>query len=100
MAYHFPTGNLTNASNIVEIADYANDVTSGLFFPLMLFGVWIILFVAMLRWGERQAFTASSFSTALIAILLAAVELVNPVMILAPMGMTVFGILIMKGRGD
>lgn len=100
MSYYFPLNNLTSSTNITGVAQYANEVTGGMFWLLIFFALWSVLFMSMAKFGEKKALTSSSFITALVSYMLAAMGLINVGYVLIPTAITVLGVLIMgKSRG-
>lgn len=74
-----PFGNTTwnefaqpNITGLYDVVKYANDTTGDTFAVGMLFSAFIVLFVAMRRYGGDQAFAASSFVTFALSIFLRA----------------------------
>lgn len=78
--YIEPTANDT--AGIYEFFRYVNNVSSGLFFPVILLVVWIISFITMLFSGSAdrpsasKAWVFSSFLTMVLAIPLTVMDLV------------------------
>lgn len=95
-----PFANLTNATNITGVAKYVNEVTDGVFWLGIFFAVWIIMFVSLIKFGERQAFITSSFVTAIVSYLLAAMQLINAGYVVIPTALTVFGVMLLIKKGD
>ena len=87
--------NLTKANNTaVDVARYVNEVTGGVFWIATVFVFWIILFVALVPFGERKALLSSTFSVAIYSYLLAAMGLMDVTFSLLPTIALVFIVLI------
>jgi len=71
--YSYPS----NITKLVDLAVWTNSVTTGFFWPLILFGLFIILFMSFKQYPTERAFAASSFITMLIAIMLGIIGLVS-----------------------
>jgi hypothetical protein len=72
----YPTVNETLGIN--ELVGYVSSVTSGMFFPLILFAMFIIIFVGTMTFGNGRAFVFASFFTSILAIFFAVAEILNP----------------------
>ncbi len=71
-----PTSNET--IGIYEYFQYVNDIaTGGLFFPLILSVIWIIVFINTLPFKAPRAWTIASFLTTSLSMILAVLNLVN-----------------------
>ena len=56
-----------NVTNPVELFTYANTVTSGVFWPLMLAAIFIVTYMGLSsKAGSQKAFAASGFLTGII----------------------------------
>lgn len=72
MAYDLPTDQYLNASGgMQEVFIYANDVTAGLLFRLILIAIYIIILLSLQRykddWGS--SFSVAGYITGIMAIL-------------------------------
>ena len=77
MAYYtVPTGNDT--VGLYEFFNFVNLSASGLFFPVMIFVIWIIVFLASKQYSTSRAWTAASFLCGVLSILLATLDLIAP----------------------
>jgi hypothetical protein len=94
--WYYSHENLTGASNMTEIWGFLNEVTNSWFFILILIAFWIVMFTALLRWGERKALVTSSFVTAMLTIIMAAAGLVDAVIVPIPLMMTIFALIILR----
>lgn len=94
--YPYPT-DITGYSNLLT---YFNTVTGGLFASLLLFGIWMVLFISMIRWGESKAFMASSFLGLLISGFFRAMDAIPDFVILIFIFMTAVGALVVWLRND
>jgi len=70
----------TNESieGINGLASYVNNVSDGIFFPLTLLGLFIIMFVTSSRFGIARGFVFSSFFCSILAIFLVVGGMLNP----------------------
>ena len=76
MAYYVPpTGNDT--LGFYEYFNYVNVVSTGLFFPVMMFVIWIIAFFALKQYSSARAWTFASFFCSILSILLAVMDLIS-----------------------
>jgi hypothetical protein len=73
MVYAYPNGTV----KLVDIAMWSNSVTSGFFWPLILFAIFCILFMSFLGYGATKAFTGSSFIVAVLSIMMATIGLIS-----------------------
>ena len=74
--YTQPTGNETKG--FYEIFGYIGSVTGGLFWPIMLFVVWIIAFMALKQYSTSRAWTFASFFCGVLGIFLAVLDYMSP----------------------
>lgn len=79
MAYYTePTGNDTKG--VFEFFNYVNaTATGGLFFPVIIFVIWIISFLAIKQYSTSRAWTFASFFCSVLSIILAVMNLIAPV---------------------
>jgi len=99
MSYYFPLENLTNTNNITGIGLFANEVSGGLFWLIGLMAVWTIMFIVMIRFGEKEALTTSSFFASIVAYLMAAMQFIPPGYVVIPTGITILGVLLLGTGG-
>lgn len=59
---------------------YINNITGGLFFPIIIFSIWVIFFMLGLVNGSQasRSWIFSSFICSLLSILLGIMNLINP----------------------
>ena len=77
MAYYTPpTGNDTEG--IFEYFNYINVAAGGIFFPVILFVVWIVSFFAMKQYSTPRAWTFASFFCSVLSIILATLDYISP----------------------
>lgn len=74
--YAYPNANQTQ--NIGQLLIYINDVTGGIFFPLILLAMFIISFVTTTIFGVGNAFVYASFFTSILSIFMAIAGLLKP----------------------
>ena len=72
--YSYPTN---TTSTLVDLATWSNQVTNGIFWPLILFGLFVILFFSFKNFPTERAFATSSFITMIIAIMMGIIGLVS-----------------------
>ena len=94
MTYAYP-----NTTGPLDLFSYPNAVSNGLFWPLMLFVVFLTLFITLRQTTTTmRAFASSSFITAMISIPLAGLSWVNPGVTFAFLVLTAAGILIIHNE--
>jgi len=77
MAYYAtPTGNDT--VGLYEFFNYVNLTAGGLFFPVIIFVIWIITFLATKQYSTSRAWTFASFLCGVLSIILATLNLIAP----------------------
>ena len=74
MPYTYPT----NITGLSDLAVWTNSITGGLFWPLILLGLFVILLISFKQYPGERAFAASSFITMLVAIMMAIIGIVSP----------------------
>ena len=97
MTYPMP-----NALNMSDFFAYPNTVTSGLFWPGIIFAFFLIAFMSM-RVGTKngvEAFMGSSFITLLVSIPLSALGYINPFISVMFLVFTAMGIMIKGNEGS
>jgi hypothetical protein len=93
--------NLTGSNNITGVARWVNEVTGDSFWLLAFMGIWVVLFISMYRPGkEKEAFVSSSFVSAMVSYLFAAMQLINASYVMIPTAMTLLGVLLLVRKGD
>lgn len=85
--------NLTNANNFLEVAAATNNLVGGLFFPVILAVLYVVLLVQLSIYGGKQAFLTASFSVFLLSSILWAVSLVQESIVLVAFGLMVLSVL-------
>lgn len=70
--------NVTDSEGIFELLRYVNTTADGLLFPMLLFVIFIITFIATKQFASSKAFAYASFITMVLAIPLAVLDLVAP----------------------
>lgn len=61
--------NITNINGIYQAGSYINNATNGVFWPLLMLGIFIIITVNLLRHGIERAIAASTFACVTISVL-------------------------------
>ncbi len=80
MAYPVPEMTANDTTNIFSLYKYVqHTATEGLFFPLLLFSIWIIAFIGSLTEGRQASlgFIFASFITSIISITLVFIGLLS-----------------------
>jgi hypothetical protein len=72
-----PFDNPANITDLLQLGEYTNDVTSGMAFPLLLFAIGIILFIGVKNYDTKIAVASASFTIMTGAALLAAAGLIT-----------------------
>lgn len=75
---YYTTPTINNTQGFYEFFNFINLSVSGLFFPVLIFVIWIILFLATKQYSTSRAWTYSSFICGLLSIFLAVMDLVAP----------------------
>ena len=75
--------NITGTGNILEFIQNVNNLTEQTFMLGMLLAGFVILFVAMMSAGTKEALVASGFITTVMAILFFALEFIKGGMLIA-----------------
>jgi len=77
MGYYVePTANDT--IGFYEFFNYVNVVADGLFFPLILLVIWVVIFMGTKQYTTSRAFTVASVVSAILSILLVTMQLIAP----------------------
>ena len=69
MAYDLPTTD-QNITSLYGAFGYVQDVSSGWFFLMILFAIFIIVFISMKNYTSSRAFAGASFLNMILAIIL------------------------------
>lgn len=69
--------NITSTDNILEFIQNVNAITNETFMLGMLFAGWVILFVSMRAYGNKDAILASSFVIAIMSIFFRALDFIS-----------------------
>ena len=70
---YYPIPNVTDTRDLLSIFQFvSNNLTEGLFFPLIILVIWIVQFIGVLAAGRpaSRAFVFASFTTTILSILL------------------------------
>lgn len=76
MAY--PEATINDTKGFTEFFKYVNVVSDGLFFPLSLLSIWVIIFFAFKNFGSSRSWTTASAICAFLSIPLAVAGLMAP----------------------
>jgi hypothetical protein len=93
--YPYPT-NLTGG--MANITSYINSTTGGMFGYGILVPLFVILFLSFRRWGDTEAFAASSFITMAVCGILRALSLVPDLAFVILIMMTGISLVLMWRR--
>ena len=66
-----------NVTGVFGLVQWCNSVTNDWFIPLILIGLYVILFISFMGYSTPRAFGASSFICALIAVLFGMIGLLG-----------------------
>ncbi|MFW5889067.1 MAG: hypothetical protein ACOCUD_01670 [Bacillota bacterium] len=78
MAVPLPTNATTEITGIYSLFQYIqHDATGGMFFPMILFAVFIIMFIALKSYPTSRAAAGSSYLTMIMAIILRTLDLIQ-----------------------
>ena len=96
MAYYLvPTANET--AGLYELFKFIGGTpTDGLFWPVMLFVIWIIAFIALKQYSTSRAWTFASFMCALLSIFMGVMDYINPRWMYLTIFMTLIGFVWLK----
>jgi len=93
--YTVPTGNQT--AGLFELSKFIGvTATEGLFFPVILFVVWIISFVSLMHYSTSRAFAFSSFFVSILSTFLAVIDLIAPKWMYLSIFMSAIGLVWLK----
>ena len=73
MVFAYPS----NITRIADIALWTNSVTAGLFWPLILLALFVIMLISFKQYPMERALATSSFITTIIAIMMGIIGLVS-----------------------
>lgn len=77
MAENYRTPNISDTQGFYEYSNYINEVAGGIFFPSIIFIIWVIVFIATLRFGGARSWTYASFLSMVLAIMLTVLDLTS-----------------------
>jgi len=93
--YVQPTGNETKG--FYELFGYLGGApTGGLFWPIMLFVVWIVAFLSLKQYSTSRAWTFASFFCSILGILLAVIDFISPKWMYLTIILTLIGFVWLK----
>lgn len=90
-AFDYP--NIT--SGFFNALEYGNSVTDGLLSLSLVFSLFVILFMAFRRAGDKEAFVASSFISGVISLMLLGTGQLIEVVTFGLLSMAVFGAILL-----
>ena len=76
----FQTLDANNSGDIYEIFNYANNVSDGIFMPLMLLVIWVVAFTGSIS-EDRPAFRSwifAFFIVSILSVILSLMSFINP----------------------
>ena len=95
MAYYAePTANDTKG--FFEFFSYVNTVADGMFFPIILLVLWVIIFIGTKQYSTSRAWTAASVVCSFLAMPLAIAGLVAPRWVYLSVVLSAAGVLWLK----
>lgn len=77
---YYPTPNVNQTRDLLEIFRFvSNDLTQGLFFPIIILVIWVVQFVGVLaaRRPASRGFVAASFTATILSIMLGVLALIE-----------------------
>lgn len=77
MAY-YPTPTNNDTQDLTSFFQFVSVISDGFFFPIILFALWIIMFMALKQFRTSIAWTTSSFIMAMMSIPLVIIEVLSP----------------------
>lgn len=70
---YYPVPDVNDTGDLLQIAQFvSNDLTGGLFFPIMILVIWVVQFIGVLAEGRgaSRAWVYASFTSTILAIIL------------------------------
>lgn len=77
---YFPVPNVTDTRDLLTIFQFvSNDLTGGLFFPLMILVIWTVQFIGVLAEGRpaSRAWVYASFTATILSIMLGLLAMIE-----------------------
>lgn len=77
---YYPVANATDTRDLLSIFQFvSNDLTGGLFFPIMILVIWIVQFISVLAEGRQasRAWIFASFTATILSIMLGILALIE-----------------------
>jgi hypothetical protein len=97
MAQYYATPTYNDTSGMYEFLGWINRSPSeGLFFPVLLLVIWIISFLAMKGYSSARAWTFASFFCAVLAMIMAVLDYINPKFMYLCIFLTLIGFIWLK----
>jgi len=87
-----------NVTNIYQMMSYANSVTDSLFGVGLTFAFFSIFFIVFRRFGDDSAFTAASFITFVLSVLMRAMGLLGDIYVIFFALATAFSIVLLMRK--
>ena len=94
--YSYPT----NITNLAGLALWANSVTGSLFWPLILLGLFAIMFFSLKNYPMERSFATSSFVTAIIGIMFYLIGLVSAYIVVGIMVVTAISVIVLRNSNN
>ena len=95
MVYAYP-----NITKVTDLAVWCNSVTSGMFWPLIFFALFVILFFSFKQYSTERAFATSSFVTMIIGILMGVIGLVNSYVVILTMVIAGISVVVLRNTNN
>ena len=96
MTYAYPS----NITNLVDMAKWTNVVTVGFFWPLILLGLFCILFFSFKSYSTERALATSSFITMIIAIMLGIIGLVSSYIVVLTIVIAGISVIVLRSTNN
>lgn len=78
MTQYYSTPTYNDTAGVYEMFHWINASPSeGLFFPIILFVIWIVSFLALKQYSTARAWTFASFFCSILSIMMAVLDLIN-----------------------
>ena len=78
-ASYYPVPTTADTKDLLTIFQFVSAASGGLFFPIMIFTIWVIQFIGVLANGRdaSRAFTFASFTATILSIILGILALME-----------------------
>jgi len=97
MAQYYATPTSNDTAGLYEFFGWVNRVPSeGILFPILLLVIWIVSFLALKQYSTARAWTFASFFCAVLSIILAVMDYINPKFMYLCIILTLIGFIWLK----